>query len=80
MKQLINWFNTKYEWFFTNGNKELKGEPMYGTLETIEKVLMEARNQGLETEVVAWAMKYMKEHPELTISEAITMGYFEWVK
>jgi hypothetical protein len=80
MKKFNNWFNTKFGWFFINGNKTTQSEPMIETLETIEKVLMEAKNQGLEKEVVAWSLKYMKEYPNLTISEAVTMGYFEWVK
>jgi hypothetical protein len=82
MKKFNDWFNTKFGWFFTNGNKmqESQGEPMYEALDTIEKVLLEARNQGLEKEVMAWSLKYMKEYPHLTISEAVTMGYFEWIK
>jgi hypothetical protein len=80
MKQIANWINTKWKWFFTNGNKEVQGEPMFDSLETIEKVLIEARNQGLENEVVAWSLKYMKEYPHLTISEAVVMGYLEWIK
>jgi hypothetical protein len=42
--------------------------------------LANAYQMSLEVEVVTWALKYMKENPNLTIDEAITMGYYEWVK
>jgi len=42
--------------------------------------LDDAKKYGLEAEVVTFALKYMKENPSLTISQAITYGYDEWVK
>jgi hypothetical protein len=79
MKKFNRWFNSKYAWFFTNGRKAQYN----GTLNEIDAVsiaLANAYQMSLEVEVVTWALKYMKENPNLTIDEAITMGYYEWVK
>lgn len=46
----------------------------------VEFALKEAINDGLEVEVVVFALKAMKENPSLTIEEAILVGYDEWIK
>jgi hypothetical protein len=46
----------------------------------IRSYLVEARDHGLETEVVMWAIKAMKEDPSLHISQAMELGFYEWVK
>ena len=82
MKKFNNWFNTKYGWFFTNGRKTQSAynETPTDEINTVSIALANAYQMSLEVEVVTWALKYMKENPNLTIDEAITMGYSEWVK
>lgn len=46
----------------------------------VEIALKEAINEGLEVEVVVFALKVMKENPSLSIEEAIFAGYEEWIK
>ena len=49
-------------------------------MDAVATALEQSREEGLEVEVVTWALRYMKNDPTLTISEAITMGYYEWMK
>ncbi len=49
-------------------------------MDAVATALEQSREEGLEVEVVTWALRYMKNDPSLTISEAITMGFYEWVK
>jgi hypothetical protein len=49
-------------------------------MDQVSMALQHSREESLEVEVVTWALMFMKENPSLTVSEAITMGYFEWVK
>jgi hypothetical protein len=49
-------------------------------MDAVATVLEHSCEEGLEVEVVTWALRYMKNDPTLTLSEAITMGYYEWVK
>ena len=82
MKKLNDWFDFKCGWFFTNGRKttqQLNISPEDG-MDAVAVVLEQAKEQGLEIEVVTWALKYMKNHPDLTISEAIRLSYLDWVK
>lgn len=46
----------------------------------IESLLDEAVECNLLSEVVFFALKAMKEQPTLTESEAIILGYNEWIK
>lgn len=55
-------------------------ETLVSEMDTISTVLDMAYEEGLEVEIVTWALRYMKQYPHLSISEAITMGYYEWVK
>jgi len=82
MKKFNDWFNSKYSWFFTNGRKAQSAYNKTFTDEVniVSIVLANAYQMSLEVEVVTWALKYMKENPNLTIDEAITMSYSEWVK
>lgn len=48
--------------------------------EAVENTLKAASEFGLQTEVVWYALKAMKENPRLTIEEAINIGYEEWAK
>lgn len=42
--------------------------------------LASAKERNLETEVVLFALKAMKEDKSLTIAQAISEGFNEWVK
>ena len=55
-------------------------EILVSDMDTIAMVLEQSSEENLAVEVVTWALRYMKENPSLTISEAITMGFYEWVK
>lgn len=84
MKKFNNWFNIKFGWFFTNGRKAamepIEEEDSTHVMEVVSIALEKAKEQNLEVEVVTWALQYMKKNPSLTVSEAITMAYFEWIK
>ena len=42
--------------------------------------LREADAHDLQPEVVAYALKFMKEDPNLSIQSAIALGASEWIK
>jgi len=48
--------------------------------EAIQNALKGAAEFDLQIEVVWYALKAMKENSLLTIEEAITIGYEEWIK
>lgn len=50
------------------------------TVKIVDETLNSANKYGLVTEVVVFALKYMKENPNLSIVEAVDAGYYEWVK
>lgn len=81
MKRLLNWFNNKWGWFFTNGHKQIQKQDEYLVdMDTIHIALYNAKRFNLEIEVVYEALKHLKQNPSLSISEAITEGYKNWVK
>lgn len=81
MKRLSNWFNNKWGWFFTNGNKQIQKQDEYLVdMDTIHIALYNAKRLDLEIEVVYEALKFLKQNPSSSISEAITEGYKNWVK
>ena len=47
-------------------------------LDTVSKVLHEAKLVGLESEVFLWALYYMKEHSEASIKDTLQAGSDEW--
>ena len=49
-------------------------------LNYVKSLVATATEWGLEAEVVTFALKYMKENPDLSISDAIESGYIEWIK
>lgn len=82
MKTFNNWFNNKFGWFFTNGRKQ-ENKYAHQTMDEVNHVkeaLNHAKEEGLQAEVVAWSLMFMKANPSLSVSEAITLGYFEWIK
>lgn len=49
-------------------------------MQILGELLDTALEYGLEVEVIYWALKYMKEHPEVSPLEAFASGVAEWVK
>ena len=49
-------------------------------LSYVDHLLKLAEYHNLEAEVVVFALKAMKEDPLLSIEEAISLGFEEWVK
>jgi hypothetical protein len=49
-------------------------------MDTVSMALTNATHLNLEVEIVTYALQNMKDNSNLTIGEAITMAYFEWVK
>ena len=45
-----------------------------------DSILRIANDYGLSTEVFIFAVKAMKENPNLSIIEAMYTGYDEWIK
>jgi hypothetical protein len=46
----------------------------------INQMLDWAKDSGLETEVVQFALKYQREDPRLTPAMAMRIGFNEWIK
>ena len=49
-------------------------------LEVIDHCLEQADAWNLQVEVIAWALKGLKEDPNLTPAEAMLERFNEWVK
>jgi hypothetical protein len=49
-------------------------------LEFIGVGLDAALEHGLELEVIYFALKYMRENPNVTPAEAFALGITEWIK
>ena len=59
--------------------EELKhDEDSLKELDYVAECLRDAGAYGLTAEVVTWALKAMKAHPEFTIQEAMERGMEEW--
>jgi hypothetical protein len=56
------------------------GNKMLEEFEAVKNAIKGASEYGLEVEVIVFALKYMKENPRLTVKEAISLGYEDWVK
>lgn len=84
MNKFIKWFNTKFGWFFTNGNKSQRRvddlDDYLAAMDAVHIVLYNAKRTNLEVEVIYEALKLMKQNPTMSISEAIRGGHRAWVK
>lgn len=49
-------------------------------LEYVNEVLSQAKEWGVQAEVVLCALEYIKETPSLSIEDAITFSVEEWLK
>jgi len=59
---------------------EKETETIETSINEVAHALREAKKYCLEVEVVTWALKAMKNNPEMNISSAIIDGLNEWVK
>jgi hypothetical protein len=46
----------------------------------VNELLLSAGDYGMQSEVVAWALYNMKRNPNLSITDAMQLGYSEWIK
>ena len=46
----------------------------------VDVFIRDADKYGLVSEVVLFALKYIKNNPDKTIEDAINYGYDEWIK
>lgn len=50
------------------------------TMGLINEALDQAQQYGLTTEVVYSALTYLKQHPTMSVEDAILFGLEDWVK
>lgn len=55
-------------------------EDIYRSIAIVESVLHDSIDLKIETNVVTWALKFMKQDPSIDISDAMIMAYEEWAK
>ena len=49
-------------------------------MEAVATALYRAAKDGLETEVILFAMRALKRDPSITIEQALNEGINEWIK
>jgi hypothetical protein len=49
-------------------------------LDVVGTFIEDAGKYGLVSEVVYFALRYMKNNPEASIEDAMNYGYSEWIK
>ena len=64
----------------TTKKRQRPVEDIYRSLDVVEHILHEAIDLGCAAQVVTMAIKHMKENPHVDISDAIIVGYEEWLK
>ena len=47
-------------------------------MDHIREAMKQAKEYGLQYEVLCWAMYHLKSNPESTIAEALYIGMVEW--
>lgn len=50
------------------------------SLDTVTLFVNDASKYGLTPEVVLTALLYIKENPDKDIEDAISYGFYEWIK
>ena len=66
-------------WFTSSKEKQVDSF-ILEEMDTVSMALTNAQHLNIEVEVITYALQNMKDNPNLTIGEAITMAYFEWAK
>lgn len=59
----------------TNETRDINTE-----FDIVDIFIRDATRYGLVSEVVLFALKYMKDYPDKTIEDAMNHGYYEWIK
>jgi peptide subunit release factor 1 (eRF1) len=70
----------KFKRIVSRKKKQRAAEEFSRSLDVVDWVLQEARDLRIEVEVVTFALKFMKEDPDLDISTAMMAAYDNWVK
>ena len=70
----------KFKRMVRGKKKKRAAEEFSRSLDVVDWVLQEAIDLKIEVEVVTFALKFMKEDPELDISTAMIAAYDNWVK
>jgi len=55
-------------------------EDIHRSIAIVEMILHDSIDLKIETNVVTWAIKFMKQDPSIDISDAMIMAYDEWTK
>lgn len=58
----------------------MKPSEIHDTLRTAALIMEEAKQFGVEPEVMMWAVMFMKDDPSLSVEQAIILGSNEWIK
>jgi hypothetical protein len=58
----------------------MKEQGVQEQMEIIDKLLDVAIENGLELEVIYFALKHAKENPDTTPAESFLLGVTEWIK
>jgi hypothetical protein len=61
-------------------NIEEASQELYIQLKTARQALDEAKEQGVEAELLVFALESMKENPAVSIQKAIINGYKECIQ
>jgi len=86
--ETIQWMKKKRRFYLGCFNYPHDEDPFNGKSELISMTdldivttyIKDAEKYELVPEVVCFALQYMKNHPEKTIEDAISYGYWEWCK
>jgi hypothetical protein len=49
-------------------------------IDIVDVFVKDAEKYGLVSEVVYFALKYIKENPDKSIEDAMNYGYWQWIK
>lgn len=58
--------------------KGTSNEDLQRVIERVQTTLIESSKSVLQNEVIATAMIYLKENPEVSIQEALYIGLVDW--
>jgi hypothetical protein len=61
-------------------NIEEESQELYIQLRTAQQALDEAKKQGVEAELLVFALEAMKKNPAVSIQKAIINGYKECIQ
>lgn len=59
---------------------EKNSEDIHQEMRAVEDYLVSSSHYKLDVETVTWSLMAMRANPQLTVSQAMAIGYYEWVK